>query len=223
MASAKKLCSQNGRLSITLASRAALGSILGALVIAGGMPSCSSVNETKPAVNVAGGKAEQVSNANGGAGVRAGSGTANALPASVMSEEIKALDGGSFKLSDYAGKVVVLDLWATWCPPCRDEIPHLVAMSKEYQAQGLEVIGLDVDPLQDDAETVRDFAQEFAINYKIGWAERDLAASLMRGNGSIPQTLVITRDGRVLEHFIGYNPRRTPAKMRQAVEQALKM
>ena len=140
-----------------------------------------------------------------------------------MDAEIKALDGGSFKLSDYAGKVVVLDLWATWCPPCRDEIPHLVEVSKEYRAQGLEVVGLDVDPLQDDAETVRAFAQEFAVNYKIGWAERDLAASLMRGNGSIPQTLVITRDGRVLEHFIGYHPQRTPARMRRAIEQALKM
>ena len=143
------------------------------------------------------------------------------LPSNVKDTSIQALDGGTFKLSDYAGKVVVLDLWATWCPPCRDEIPHLVDLAKEYAGRGVEVIGLTVEDPESDAELVREFARDFEINYKIGWVERDVALTLMDGSGAIPQTFVISRDGRILSHLIGFDPRSSPAMLRQAVEQAI--
>jgi thiol-disulfide isomerase/thioredoxin len=143
------------------------------------------------------------------------------LPETLLTTPLKTIDGGALKLSDYKGKVLVLDMWATWCSPCRQEIPHLVDLSKEYAGRGVEVIGLDIDPAQDDAETVRAFMREFKINYKVAWAEQDYALTLMRGNGAIPQTLVIARDGHVVEHMRGFSATSTPARLREAIEQAI--
>ena len=143
------------------------------------------------------------------------------LPAIALDTELKTIDGGkAFKLSDLKGKVLVVDLWATWCGPCRYEVPELVNMQKEFGSRGLEVVGLDIDPDSDTPEKVRAFAKEFKINYKLAFVERELAVSLMRG-GNIPQSLVIGRDGRVVEHLVGFSPSTTPKKLRAAIEQAL--
>ena len=188
--------------------------------------SCS----TKPDAGATNTNTADASKTNAGATVRTTTGT-NApsattplmtLPDSVRNTEIKALDNKPFRLSDYAGKVVVVDLWATWCGPCRVEIPHLNDLSKEYKDRGVEVIGLTIENPQTAAQAVRDFANEFQINYKIGWAERNLALALMNGHDRIPQTFVITRDGRVLKHFVGFTPQRTVPMLREAIEQAVK-
>jgi len=128
------------------------------------------------------------------------------VPASVWNTEIQAVDGGTFHLSDYKDKVVVLDLWATWCGPCRAEIPHLVELNNEYAGKGVQVIGLTTESPQTDAERVRDFAKELNINYKLGWARGDVAQALMEINGrpSIPQTFVIAPGGRIVTKFIGF-------------------
>src|SRR5437588_5118328 len=128
------------------------------------------------------------------------------IPASVWNTEIQSVDGGTFHLSDYKDKVVVLDLWATWCGPCRAEIPHLVELNKEYAGKGVEVIGLTTESPQTDTERVRDFAKELNINYKLGWARGDVAQALMEINGrpSIPQTFVIAPGGRIVTKFIGF-------------------
>src|SRR5437773_2550179 len=70
---------------------------------------------------------------------------AETLPDNLRQTEMKTLDGKPLKLSDYTGKVVVLDLWAQWCGPCRLEIPELVALHKDYQGRGVEVLGLTID------------------------------------------------------------------------------
>lgn len=145
------------------------------------------------------------------------------IPEELLKQEIRGLDDKPFRLADYAGKVLVLDLWATWCPPCREEVPHLVALRQKYAAQGVEVIGLDIDPENETPEEVRAFAQEFGINYKLAWGDMELATVLMRGQDTIPQTLVVTRDGRIFKHFVGFNSGRTPARLNDAVEQALKV
>ena len=93
-------------------------------------------------------------------------------------------------------------------------------MQSEYGEKGFEVIGLDIDPGSDTAEGVKDFIQEFKINYKVAFAQKDLAVSLMKG-GNIPQSLVVGRDGRIVKHFIGFSPERTPKLMREAIEQSL--
>lgn len=142
------------------------------------------------------------------------------LPAVALDTDLKTLDGKPFKLADLKGKVLVIDLWATWCGPCRYEVPELVKLQEEFGPRGFEVIGLDIDPGSDTPEDVRAFADEFDINYKLAFAERELAIALMRG-GNIPQSLVVGRDGRIVEHLVGFHPVNTPKKMRAAIEQEL--
>src|SRR5689334_8499877 len=103
------------------------------------------------------------------------------IPASALDVSLKTVDGKEFKLSDLKDKVLVIDLWATWCGPCRYEIPELVKMQDEYGDKGFEVIGLDIDPGSDQPEDVQKFAKEFKINYKVAFADADLARSLMKG------------------------------------------
>ncbi|HYO62378.1 MAG TPA: TlpA disulfide reductase family protein [Pyrinomonadaceae bacterium] len=141
----------------------------------------------------------------------------------VMNREVKLLDGSTLRLADYKGKVVVLDMWATWCGPCRDEIPHLIALGREFGPKGVEVIGLTTEDPTTDAPKVKDFVNKFKIDYKIGWVEGDMAVALANGRNAIPQTFVITRDGRLLKHFVGFNPSSSPAMIREAIESAVKM
>ena len=148
----------------------------------------------------------------------------------ILETEIQGVDGKAFHLADYKGKVVVLDLWATWCGPCRVEIPHLNTIKNQYGAKGVEVIGLTNEDPQEDAETVRNFAREMKINYRLGWATPTLWRSLGRAQ-SIPQTYVIGRDGRPVRFFAGFTPQSlpdgasdhvaTPARVQKAIEQAL--
>ena len=142
------------------------------------------------------------------------------LAEAALTAEFPLLDGKKRQLADYKGKVVVLDLWATWCGPCRVEIPYLIALGDEFKSKGVEVVGLSLEDPGTAKEEVRAFAREFKINYALGFAGETLAANVMRG-GSIPQTIVIGRDGRVHKHFIGFNPRISPPQMRAAVEQAV--
>lgn len=143
------------------------------------------------------------------------------MPASLLSTPLSSIDGKPFKLGDYAGKVLVIDVWATWCPPCRMEIPHLVAINRQYAGKGVEVVGLTTEDPQTDAQKVKDFIREFNIDYRVGWANGDFALYLMQGRNSIPQSYVITRDGHVLKRFLGFDPSTTPALLREAVEQAV--
>lgn len=143
------------------------------------------------------------------------------MPSSLLNAQFQAIGGKPFKLADYSGKVVIIDLWATWCGPCRNEVPHLVELNQQYESRGLQVIGLDIDPVQDDADKVKSFARQFKINYPLAFAERDFAVSMMGNNGNIPQSFVITRDGMVFKRFVGFNPVTTPGLLRQVIEQAL--
>lgn len=144
------------------------------------------------------------------------------LPPAVRDVEMQAVSGAPIKLSDYSGKVLVVNLWATWCGPCRLEIPELVKFDKEYRAKGLEVVGLSTENPEASAEGVRRFVQEFNMDYRVGWASPQVAVTLMQGRDAIPQSFVISRDGRVLKRFVGFNGTATPVQLRQAIEEALK-
>lgn len=141
------------------------------------------------------------------------------VPPIAWNTSIQAVDGAAFRLSDFKDKVIVLDLWATWCGPCRLEVPHLVELQKEYGAKGVEVIGLTTEDPEEDLEKVRDFAREFKINYKLGWSPRDVSLALMQGNTSIPQTFVIAPGGRVVTKFRGFSDR-VPDMIRAAIDKA---
>lgn len=117
--------------------------------------------------------------------------------------------------------MLLVDLWATWCGPCRREIPLLIELAKEFNGRGLEVIGLTTEDPIKDAEKVRQFVAEFKINYPIGWANEELAQGLMKGHNLIPQTYVIGRNGQVRKYFVGFNPQTSPSQLRAAVEEAI--
>lgn len=142
------------------------------------------------------------------------------LSAEVMNAEFETLDGETHRLSDYKDKVVVLNLWATWCGPCRQEIPHMVELYKEYESKGVELIGLTTENPQTDGQKVRDFVKSFNINYPVGWARADLALGLMRGRQTIPQTFVVVPGGRVVAHFPGFS-QNLPTMLRAALDKAM--
>ena len=143
------------------------------------------------------------------------------LPQPIMEAENKATSGGPIKLSNYSGKVLLVNLWATWCGPCRMETPELVKLHKEFQSRGVEMIGLSTEDPDASAESVSDFIREYGVDYQIGWAKREVAQTLMQGRSSIPQSFVIARDGRIVRRFIGFRPDQTPGQIKAALEEAL--
>ena len=108
------------------------------------------------------------------------------------------------KLSDYLGKVVVLDFYATWCEPCREETPHLVQLQSQYEQQGLQIIGLNVGG-EDDREEVPKYAKEFNIQYPLGFPDDEFVNAYMSGDQLIPETVVFDRGGKIVKRFVGYD------------------
>jgi peroxiredoxin len=109
------------------------------------------------------------------------------------------LSGQDIHLSEYRGKVILLDFWATWCEPCKTEIPHFIDMQNRYAGQGLQVIGISMD---DEEKPVRDFQQQFKMNYPVAIGNAKLAESY-GGILGLPITFVIDRQGRIYKRHIG--------------------
>ena len=109
------------------------------------------------------------------------------------------LDGRQLSLSSYRGKVVLLDFWATWCVPCREETPHFVELQQKYGDRGLQIIGVSMD---DSADPVRPFVQQFHVNYPIvmGTAE---TGGQYGGVLGLPIAFLIDREGRIVSKHIG--------------------
>ena len=110
------------------------------------------------------------------------------------------LDGKTVQLADFKGKVVILDFWATWCPPCREEVPDFVRLQSKYRDKGLAIVGLSLDA--GGAKDVRPFADEFNVNYTMLIAN-DETANAYGGIVGIPTTFVIDRQGRIVKKFVG--------------------
>lgn len=145
-----------------------------------------------------------------------------ALPREVLDAENRAASGAApIKLADYSGKVLLINLWATWCNPCRIETPELVKLHKEFQSRGVEMVALSTEDPDASAQSVIDFVREYDVDYQVGWATREVAITLMQGRTSIPQSFIIARDGRIIKRFIGFNPSTTPPQLKQALEEAL--
>ena len=108
------------------------------------------------------------------------------------------------RLSDYKGKVVVLDFYATWCEPCRAETPRLVQMQRQYADQGLQIIGLNVGGA-DDRKEVPAFVKQFGIQYPLAIPDEELADAYLGDNQNIPQAFVFDRNGNMIKRFVGYS------------------
>jgi thiol-disulfide isomerase/thioredoxin len=138
-----------------------------------------------------------------------------------MKKSLTTITGKPLKLSDYTGKVMVLNLWASWCGPCRIETPELVKLSDEYKSKGVEVIGVTTQENDPDLGAIKNFVQEQKVPYNVVYTENALVMPLLEGRNSIPQSFVISRDGHILKHFIGFSPAQTPAMLRAAIDAAL--
>jgi cytochrome c-type biogenesis protein len=132
----------------------------------------------------------------------------NAPPAPDV--QFAKLDGGTLKLADLRGRVVLLNFWATWCIPCRSEIPALSSMQKDLEARGLSVVGVSYD---DTADLVREFQKDIKQDYSIVLGGKEVGAQLPAS--PLPTTYIIDRAGRIREKFIG-------EKSRAAFEAAIK-
>jgi thiol-disulfide isomerase/thioredoxin len=129
------------------------------------------------------------------------------------------LDSRRSQLSDYTGQVVVLDFWATYCPPCLQETPHLVELQKRYGAQGLKVIGLNVGG-PDDRPKVADYVEQFKVQYTLGYPDEATVSLYLGNDDNIPQTLVFDRTGKLVKHFVGYDPQ-VSAELDRLVQNAV--
>ncbi len=131
-----------------------------------------------------------------------------AINASVASDDsslapdfrLKDLSGGDISLSDYEGKVLYLNFWATWCPPCRAEIPDFIEFYNEFKNQGLEILGVSVDQMSTDK--VLAFVKANRMNYPVAMYTMELIEDYQPGD-SIPTTIVIDRKGMIRHKQVG--------------------
>jgi len=124
------------------------------------------------------------------------------------------------KLSDLKGKAVILDFWATFCPPCRKEIPHLNSLIAKYGKDNLQIVGLNVGGPEDKPEIPK-FLAATKMDYPIAYPEDDLSRYIFAERDDIPQTAVFDRNGRMITKIIGYSPE-VEKRLDAAVEQAIK-
>jgi thiol-disulfide isomerase/thioredoxin len=115
----------------------------------------------------------------------------------------KDVDGKLVSWEQFKGKVVVVDFWATWCPPCRTEIPGYIALQKKYAADGLVIVGISVDT--DGPEVVRKYMKDVGINYQIVIAD-DQVQDLFAPIQGYPTTFIIDRDGLIRDKKLGREP-----------------
>jgi thiol-disulfide isomerase/thioredoxin len=124
------------------------------------------------------------------------SGQGRSAPALVL----KDVRGRTVRISDYKGKVVLLNFWATWCPPCRAEMPDLIKIQREYQSKGLQVIGITYPP--ETIREVRQFMRKLGVNYPIALGRKETKV-LFDQTDTLPVTIVIDRKGKVHERIEG--------------------
>jgi thiol-disulfide isomerase/thioredoxin len=124
-------------------------------------------------------------------------------PVPAPSWKLKDVDGKVVSWEQFKGKVVVVDFWATWCPPCRTEIPGYIALQKKYAAAGLVIVGISVDT--DGPEVVRKYMKDVGINYQIVIAD-DQVQDLFAPIQGYPTTFIIDRDGLIRDKKLGREP-----------------
>ena len=132
--------------------------------------------------------------------------------------ELKSIDGKSYKLADLRGKAVLLNFWATWCPPCKIEIPWFIELQRQYADQGLVVVGVAMDDDTNKQKVVSEFASQMKIDYPI-LLGTDQVADQYGGVDALPTTFFIGRDGRIVRRVMGLAGH---SEFEEAIQAALK-
>lgn len=152
--------------------------------------------------------------ANVNAEAPASSGKSAAYPpvsSGIAEGEIELMDGSKTKLADHKGKVVMLNLWGIWCGPCRDEMPHLAAMQKQYGDRGFEVIGLNIgdhDGGAEPMENIKKFAGDMKVDYTLARITPPTIRQfyLLSKQEAVPQSILVDREGHLRGVFVGGGP-----------------
>ena len=139
--------------------------------------------------------------------------------------EIVLLDGTKTKLSEHKGEVVILNMWGIWCGPCRDEMPHLQAMHKQYGDEGLKILGLNIgdhDGRPEPVENIKKFAADMKIDYTLARVEQPIISQLYQFTKQqvVPQTFLVDREGRMRGVFVGGGQRNYDA-IRQTLDKVM--
>ena len=125
------------------------------------------------------------------------------LPTPAPAWKLKDMEGKTVTSDQFKGKVVVLDFWATWCAPCKTEIPGYVALQKKYGADGLVVVGVSMDT--GGTADVRQFIKDFGINYTVVIGDDTIVSAFAPIDG-YPTTFIIDRDGLIRNKKLGKRP-----------------
>jgi thiol-disulfide isomerase/thioredoxin len=128
---------------------------------------------------------------------------------------LESLDGKTTHLSDFRGKAVLLNFWATWCGPCKIEMPWFVDFQKQYGSQGLQIIGVAMDDAS--KEDIGKFAKDMGVNYPI-LIGKEAVGDQYGGIPGLPETFLIARDGKIVDKIIGL---RGKAEIEDAIKDAL--
>jgi thiol-disulfide isomerase/thioredoxin len=128
---------------------------------------------------------------------------------------LESLDGKTMRLSDFRGKAVLLNFWATWCAPCKIEMPWFIDLQKEYASQGLQIVGVAMDDAS--KEDIAEFAKDMGVNYPILIGKESVGQEYGGVNG-LPESFLIARDGHIVDRIIGL---RGKAEIEDSIKKAL--
>ena len=129
-------------------------------------------------------------------------------------------DGKEQRMQDLEGKVIVLDFWATYCEPCRREIPHLNQLQAKYGSDKLQVIGMNVGGDEDEPKIPK-FVQELKVSYPVAFPEDSLVEYIFQGSDAIPQTAVFDRKGQFVTKIVGFDDS-VRADLENAIDKAIR-
>ncbi len=118
---------------------------------------------------------------------------------------LTTLAGEAISLDTYSGKVLILDFWATWCPPCVKEIPHFVELYNQYNDKGVEFLGVSVD--RGGPSVVQKFTDKHDVKYAVAMANMEIVDAY-EAYGGIPTTFIIDRQGKIIEKVVGYRDKK---------------
>lgn len=143
------------------------------------------------------------------------------LPVALRERPIQGISSGSFRFDDFYGKVIVINVWASWCGPCRREVPEYERIRKSYAGRNVEFVGLTTEDPRIDSARVNKFLRDVSFGFRLGWADKETVGTLMNGKAGIPQTIVVDAEGRVLSHWTGYKRGDNGDRLKKAIDHGL--